>query len=177
MVSKRQCVNAVADINQHFVSATWPLSCAQLCSAVLRPTAPSCSLSILLPSSLILCCLSPARPHPPSSPSLVARPALIARPHSLVLLPSPSRMHPHHTCHPLPAQTTDLCLPSLLSLNFAYPPVGEPNSEPISPPSPSQLQPDYYHHHARCIYCLGASDAMPAPMPALTPLLSTDTTP
>ena len=85
--------------------------------------------------------------------------------------------HPHHTCHPLPAQTIVLCLPSLLSLNFAYPPIGEPNSEPVSPPSPSQLQPDYYHHHARCFYCLGASDAMPAPMPALTPLLSTDTTP
>ena len=85
--------------------------------------------------------------------------------------------HPHHTCHPLPAQTIDLCLPSLLSLNFTYSPVGEPNSEPISPPSPLQLQPDYYHHHARCFYCLGVSNAMPAPMPALTPLLSTDTTP
>ena len=209
MISKWQCVNMVADINQHLVSATWPLSHARLCSAALRLAAPSCSSSVLLSSLLILRHSSPAHPHPPSLPSL---PAIVAHPCLLILLLLPSHMHdtgaamshtdmphpcvrrtptvasltdshasqrstlmrctsttqtrhPHHTCHPLPAQTTDLCLPSLLSLSFAYPPVGEPNSEPLSPPSPSQLQPDYYPHHVRCF------NASVCPLPCLHPCL------
>ena len=89
-----------------------------------------------VPPRLTWTCHVPVSITPPSlRPSLTTMLLNVQR--SCACSSTTRTHHPHHTCHPLPAQTIDLCLPSLLSLNFAYPPVGEPNSEPVSPPSPS----------------------------------------